>query len=64
MEAIVPDHMIIEPFGSDKEPGVGTVLLTEFDDTELVGRSLATRLVHSVGTVVETVKLFGVEEIE
>ena len=64
MEDIVPDHMIIEPLGSDNEPGVGTALLTEFEDVELVGRSRATRLVHSVGTVVETVKLFGVEEIE
>ena len=64
MEAIVPDHMIIEPFGSDNEPGVGTVLLTEFADVELVGRSRATRLVHSLGTVVDTVKLFGIEEIE
>jgi hypothetical protein len=30
---------------------------------ELVGRSLATRLVHSCGTVVETVKALVLEEM-
>ena len=37
MEAILPDQIIIEPFGRDNEPGVGTVLLTEFEDVELGG---------------------------
>ena len=55
--------MIITPDGIAVLPGEGTVLLTEFCKIELVGRSLATRLVHSLGTVVETVKLFCVEEI-
>ena len=63
IEAIVPDHMIITPDGIAVLPGDGTVLLTEFCKIELVGRSLATRLVQSLGTVVETVKLFCVEEI-
>ena len=63
MDAIVPDHMIITPDGIASVPGEGTVLATEFPDTELVGRSLATSDVHSPGTVVDTVKLLGVEEI-
>ena len=62
IEAIVPRYMTIAPEGIAPAPGLGTVLVTEFCETELVGRSLATRLVHSTGTVVETVKLFCVEE--
>ena len=66
MELNVPDHMIIEPAGSDSSgalPGAGTALPTVVPDIELVGKSLPTRFVHSRGTTVETVKALLVEEI-
>ena len=61
----VPDHIIIEPTGRESSgaiPGAGTLLPTTTPDTELVGKSLATKLVHSCGTVVETVKALVFEE--
>jgi hypothetical protein len=57
--------MIIEPIGRELSwmLGAGTLLPTIAPDIELVGRSLATRLVHSSGTVVDTVKALFVDEI-
>ncbi len=65
MEATVPDQIRIEPMGRELFwlPGAGTVLPTITPDMELVGRSLATKLVHSCGTVVETVKALVFDEI-
>jgi hypothetical protein len=65
METTVPDQITIEPIGRELFwlPGAGTVLPTTVPDIELVGRSLATRLVHSCGTVVETVKALVFEEM-
>jgi len=65
IDATVPDQMRIEPIGRELFwlPGAGTVLPTTSPVIELVGRSLATKPVHSCGTVVETVKALVFEKI-
>ena len=59
-----PDASYVWRLESTQEiPGAGTVLPTVSPDIELVGKSLATRFVHSRGTVVDTVKALLFEEI-
>jgi hypothetical protein len=67
IEATVPDQKMIAPTKRESLstlPGTGIVLTTTVPDTEAPGKSLATRLVHSWGTTVETVKEPELEEIE